>query len=262
MDESAQQAVSLGVNATIFVIALSVSITLLFNVRELADIALNASESTPSGAVTISTDNVDDRIISGYELISYYYNYITPYYSGEEDEYNYPNFGVVINTSKGTFKREIINGDIDNVKTRNDKLSLNQLKQKIDLNAMYTVNVKNHYDYDNTISGITVMYIEEIPEIKKSKMYRYYTNTVKNNFVSLDTNELFESSYLKIVVTEEDCETEYNINVNEDDKNENEEVRKVIASLKNSKYTVRIKRNNPTIGLKSSSIILYLKKAE
>ena len=72
MDESAEQAVHLSVNIAIFVIALTVSLTLLFNVRDIADIAAELDNKIPDGSMVLSTQEMDNRVISGYELISYY----------------------------------------------------------------------------------------------------------------------------------------------------------------------------------------------
>lgn len=77
MDESAQQAVQISVNITIFVVALTVSITLLLGVRDVADVASEYNASIPTGSRVVTVADVDRRIISGDELLSYYANYMT-----------------------------------------------------------------------------------------------------------------------------------------------------------------------------------------
>lgn len=77
MDESAQQAVQLGVNVTIFVIALSISITLLLGVRDVAELAFEYDASIPTGSRVVSAKEMNKRIISGDELLSYYATYMT-----------------------------------------------------------------------------------------------------------------------------------------------------------------------------------------
>lgn len=77
MDESAQQAVQLGVNVTIFIIALSISVTLLLGVRDVADVASEYNASIPTGSRVVNVDIQNKRIVSGYELLSYYANYMT-----------------------------------------------------------------------------------------------------------------------------------------------------------------------------------------
>lgn len=259
MDESAQQAVSIGVNLTIFVIALTISLTLMFSVRDMAKIATEVDSGVPDGALQLSTENVDDRIISGYELIAYYYNYIVPYYQSADDknEYNHPNVGVVIQAKDTVFKKEIIDGNNQNLEKENDNFSFNEFKNKVDLNAKYLLNIKNHYDNTGTISGTTVIYIEQIPEMAKGEIYSYYVSTVKENFINSETNELFDNSKLNIVCGD----NSYFVNVNEDSNDDNSRVREIIDGLEaNQKYSVRIKRNNPTINMKTSSIILYIDK--
>lgn len=259
MDESAQQAVSIGVNITIFIIALSISLTLMFSVRNMAEIATEVDNSVPNGAVLHSAEEVDDRIISGYELISYYYNYIVPYYRDENNrsEYNHPNVGVIIQTKNTVFKKEIIDGDNQDLENENDNLSINDLRDKIDLNANYVLNVKSHYDNTGTISGTTVIYIQQIPELVKGEIYNYYVGTVKKNFVNSETNKLFYNSKLNIVYSD----NSYFVNVNEDSNENDKKVRDIIDSLESGqKYSVRIKRNNPTVNMKSASIILYIEK--
>lgn len=77
MDESAQQAVQLGVNVTIFIVALTLSITLLLGVRDVASVAAEYDASIPTGSRVVSVEDKTQRIVSGNELLSYYVNYMT-----------------------------------------------------------------------------------------------------------------------------------------------------------------------------------------
>ena len=77
MDESAQQAVQLGVNLTIFVVALTLSITLLLGVRDVASVASEYNASIPTGSRVVSVSEQKQRVISGDELLAYYVNYMT-----------------------------------------------------------------------------------------------------------------------------------------------------------------------------------------
>ena len=95
MDESAQQAVQLGVNVTIFVVALSVSITLLLGVRDVAKLTFEYDATIPTGSRVVSSKEVNKRIISGDELLSYYSNYMTD----------------INNERAGTYVVKIINGE-------------------------------------------------------------------------------------------------------------------------------------------------------
>ncbi len=77
MDESAQQAVQLGVNLIIFVIALSISLTLLLGVRNVAEMALEYDASLPTGSVIVAIEDIEKRTITGDELLSYYTRYMS-----------------------------------------------------------------------------------------------------------------------------------------------------------------------------------------
>lgn len=262
MDESAQQAISVGVNVTIFIVALTISLTLMLAVRNLAETASEVDTSMPDGAILLSTQNVEDRIISGYELISYYYNYIVPYYHNDqtnENEYNYPNVGVIIKKANGAvYKKEIKDGNNQNIENEKADIKLDEFRDQLDLDANYVLNVKSHYDNTGTISGTTVICIEQIPELVKGEIFEYYTRIILRNFVDENTHKLFSKSTLRIVYEDKS----YYINVNEDNKKNYREVRDFINKLEDGqKYSVRIKRNALSVNMKSSSIIMYIDKA-
>lgn len=261
MDESAQQAVSIGVNVTIFIVALTVTLSLMFGVRDIADVAGKVDKNIPDGSMVLATKDLDSRIISGYEVISYYYNYIKPYFKDESGnkEYNHKNIGIVIKTEDDVFRKEFIAGNVDNITTENDALSYNSLKSKIDLNANYTLSIKEHYKNTNTESGTTIIYIEQIPELVKGAIYNYYITNVKPIFVNPDTNTLYESCGLKIKLKYSDKDETIPINVNNDVENSDEKVKDVLNELEASReYSVRIKRENVKKDMTSSSIILYI----
>ena len=77
MDESAQQAVQLGVNVTIFIVALSISITLLLGVRDVAEKALKYDASLSTGSRVVSVGEAKKRLVNGDELLSYYTRYMS-----------------------------------------------------------------------------------------------------------------------------------------------------------------------------------------
>ena len=87
MDESAQQAVQLGVNITIFVIALTISVSLLLGVRDVADVAAEYNASIPTGSRVVTVSNNDKRTVAGNELLSYYANYMTDINNERTDKY-------------------------------------------------------------------------------------------------------------------------------------------------------------------------------
>ena len=77
MDESSQQAIILGVNLFIFITALTLALTLLLNVRDLAETAYEYDASLPSGSRVVDIEEKKERIVTGYELRSYFANYIS-----------------------------------------------------------------------------------------------------------------------------------------------------------------------------------------
>jgi len=265
MDESAEQAVNLSVNIAIFVIALTVSLTLLFTVRDIAGLAQNLDNKIPDGSMVLSTQDIDNRIISGYELISYYYTYIKPYYTDEEDnnEYNHPNVGVVIksiNREENKYnivKKEFVDGNINSLDTIDTGLTISQLKDRINLNANYTVTVKQYYGDKNSISGITVLHIEEVPELDKAEIYEYYNGTVKDIFKVPGTNNYYDSSVLRIILKRNNENTV--IYFNEDVADGDRKVKEFLEKLNDGeKYSVRIKRERLMKNMSSSSVVLYI----
>lgn len=265
MDESAEQAVNLSVNIAIFVIALTVSLTLLFKVRDIADLAVELDNKIPDGSMVLSTQNIDNRIISGYELISYYYNYIKPYYTDEENtEYNHNNVGVVIKSINKEaengytiLKKEFVAGSIANISTLNNNLNFQDFKEAINLNANYVLSVNQHYDNTNSISGTTVIHIEEVPELYKAEIYNYYNDNVKDIFRDPDTSNYYEPCTLRIIIKENNKNAV--IYFNEDILNGDEKVKEFLNNLDGSKkYSVRIKRENLRKNMTSSSIVLYI----
>jgi len=87
MDESAQQAVQIGVNVTIFIVALSLGISLMLGIRDVAAVATDYDASIPSGSRVVSVSEEKDRTIKGYELFSYYSNYISDDKLGKSYKY-------------------------------------------------------------------------------------------------------------------------------------------------------------------------------
>lgn len=97
MDEATQQAVQIGVNVFIFVLALSLGLTLLFEVREIAETSFEYNASIPTGSRTVAVESVEEMIISGTDLLSYVTNYMTDKNHPVSEKYD-----VKIKTSGGT----------------------------------------------------------------------------------------------------------------------------------------------------------------
>ena len=111
MDESAQQAVQLGVNITIFIVALSISLTLLLGVRDVAEVAADYDASIPTGSRVVDVSEQKKRLISGNELLSYCANYMTDLNNAGTNRYV-----IVIKDSGETFVADDMS-DVSNIKT-------------------------------------------------------------------------------------------------------------------------------------------------
>ena len=110
MDESAQQAVQLGVNVTIFILALTLSITLLLEVRDVAKVASDYNASIPTGSRVVSVAEQKQRVISGNELLSYYVNYMIDVNHERTERYT-----IIIQDGSNELKEEIRNGDVSDI---------------------------------------------------------------------------------------------------------------------------------------------------
>ena len=88
MDESAQQAIQLGVNVTIFIVALSLAVTLMFGVKTLAEKAISLQKEIPEGSKVEDIVDTNKSIYYGYELVGFYANYISNEKIGKSGLYN------------------------------------------------------------------------------------------------------------------------------------------------------------------------------
>ncbi len=88
MDESLQQAIQLGVNIFILIVALSVGLNLMMSVKDITEIAKEYDASLPTGSRTVSVDDVKKRTINGYEILSYFSNYMTEINNPQTTDYN------------------------------------------------------------------------------------------------------------------------------------------------------------------------------
>lgn len=150
MNESAQQAISVGINAMIFIIALTISLNLIFAVRDLADIAKEVNDSVPDGSKTEALQDYNERIVDGYEVVSYYMNYIKPYIGdGAERVYNHPKISIEIDKDG--------NGSVDYRKGTSN-LSLREISNQIDLKANYRLKIDKY----NEENDITTLFIQKV----------------------------------------------------------------------------------------------------
>lgn len=152
MDEAAQQAVQLGVNVTIFVVALTISITLLLGVRDVADVATEYNASIPTGSRIVTVESEEKRVINGYELLSYYANYMTDRNNERIDKY----------------KLKIVNGEqtLDEEERDEDIIQIENLKEYLEtelgndtLSKEYEV-ITEKYGAKNEYLEVTLKAIE------------------------------------------------------------------------------------------------------
>lgn len=163
MDESTQQAINVGFNALIFVIALTISISLVMSVKNVAEMAYDFDASLPNGSRTLEVEDQNKRIITGYELISYYASYMTNVNNtevyladtldGAVTADKTDKFQIIIENQDGTIKVEGIN-------TKDDSEDFYTFfrNKGIDLNKQYELLV---FDYDDTENFVTIK-IKEI----------------------------------------------------------------------------------------------------
>ena len=141
MDESTQQAISIAVNITIFIIALTIGVNLLIQVRDISEIADNYNASLPNGSRVIVPDNQTKRIVPGYELLSYYSNYMT-------DKNNMEVYGSGYGESEEGKTKIVIEsseGNIEGLNVISDTKPIKEFfAEKVNLNSYYEIIVKNY----------------------------------------------------------------------------------------------------------------------
>lgn len=141
MDESTQQAIQLGVNITIFVVALSVGITLMMGVRNVADKAFEYDASIPTGSRIVTTESNKARTIKGYEILSYVTNYMI-----DINHVNSGKFNIVIEKLNGNIVKK---SDFNVVTYDNVEKNLINIKEllndeDVDLTKEYEVIVHKY----------------------------------------------------------------------------------------------------------------------
>ncbi len=75
MENSAYEALITGVNVSIFIIATTIAILLFTTVIDLSDLANTSVKKGESGSVIVDGAQIENRIVTGSELLGYYTNY-------------------------------------------------------------------------------------------------------------------------------------------------------------------------------------------
>ena len=86
MEESAFDAIYIGIYVFIFVIAVTSTIFLCNSISNYSDMAYEFSHKTDNSALIVGSEVQRNNIINGEEVINYYYNYIKKdKYDGSSD---------------------------------------------------------------------------------------------------------------------------------------------------------------------------------
>lgn len=149
MDESAQQAVQLGVNVTIFVVALTISITLLLGVRDVADVASEYNASLPTGSRVVVPEEIKKRTVSGYELLSYYSLYMTDINNERTDKFN---ITIIDGGNKLEAEEKLVDDEYPEVTISNIKTFFKN--NGIDLSKEYEVLTEKYNEADERLEVV------------------------------------------------------------------------------------------------------------
>ncbi len=162
MDESTQQAIQFGVNITIFIVALSISITLLMGVRDVSEKVFEYDATIPTGSRVFSAETETRRKIGGDEILSYFSNYMIDKNNEISRKYIITienlsgNKSIVMQTDTAneiTGNLKDRNGNNINYTTQNLKSYL--LNNGINLNSNYEI-LTNKYDSEKQILFMTL----------------------------------------------------------------------------------------------------------
>lgn len=127
MEESAFNAIYIGIYVFIFVIAVTATIFLYNSISNYADLSYEFSHKVDSGALIVGSEVGRNKIISGEEVINYYYNYI------KKDKYennNNSNYIVSINLNGKNQTQNLLD---------NTDMTYKELIQKIGVTNKYLV---------------------------------------------------------------------------------------------------------------------------
>ena len=100
MEQSAFEAVMIGVNVFVFIIALTAGILLMTNILDMADYANQNVVTGMNGALAEVVGNVEERVYSGSQILTYYRRMI------EEPELKY-DFKIKIAATEHSLKNYI-----------------------------------------------------------------------------------------------------------------------------------------------------------
>ncbi len=144
--ENTNEAIYIGVYTMIFVIALSLTVFLFSSLMDYSDNAYEYMHQTGNDALVVDVPVNRHLILSGQEVMSYYYNYIKKDRFSDEDYNN--NIVVKINLNTK---------DENELLLENTNLTYKELVAKVGLNNKYILTINkatnDEYTYINIIKA-------------------------------------------------------------------------------------------------------------
>lgn len=144
MEQSAFEAVMIGVNVFVFIIALTAGILLMGNIINMVNYANENAVIGMNGTLAETVGVVDERVYNGEDLLTYYRRYVDQNYTDDEDNVkNKSNYEYLVKLSKlgieETLQEFIEKESYFNY--INSKFELSY-KGKIDSKEVYVFNLK------------------------------------------------------------------------------------------------------------------------
>ncbi len=152
--ENANEAIYLGVYTFMFVMALSLTIFLFSSLMTYTDNAYAYMHQATNDGVNITGGENRHLLLSGQEVISYYYNYIKK--DNYTDKTVYPETVVTINTHTKS-EAELLLDDVD--------LSYKDVVERIGMENQYILTVGENTTDDVTYINIIKATPEELEEM-------------------------------------------------------------------------------------------------
>lgn len=130
MEESAYEALFTGTYVFVFIIALTVTLYLFNSMLDFSDLAYEFNTTVEDKSTIINAPVEENRLLTGEEVLSYYYNYV------KNDLYTQKDAPINYNI---TIKKTATGGSINNTL---NSMKLNQVASEIGINNRYILYYK------------------------------------------------------------------------------------------------------------------------